>query len=171
MIRNRGFLLLELIIAAMVICVLFTTFYQSFSQMLFSMRKIHADIELYQAAQAIITSMESEIAYYSKEIILEENSYGSLLASRDIGPRRSVNYYCKNIPGESSQKAIYKSTKIEGRNEGINPLSPPSVSVEKWQITVVDAHTLCLEMELQVKNTKRRKTFVEVIHLCNGYII
>ncbi len=169
--RGRGFLLLEITVAAMVTCLLFTAFYQSFTQMLFSMRRINSDVELYQAAQSIITSVESEIAYYSREVVLEENIYGSRIVCHNIGPRRSVTFYCRTVPGASEQKGIYKSTKIEGRSEGINPLSSSDISVEKWHCTVIDGCTLHLEMELKVENTGRCKTFVEVIHLCNGYLM
>lgn len=169
--RGRGFLLLEIMLAALITCILFATFYQSFSQMIFSMSRIYGDIELYQAAQSIVTCVDSEIAYSTKTLTLEENIYGSLIASHNIGPRRSVTFYCRIIPGESVKKGIYKSTKIEGRSEGINPLSSPNVSVEKWKCVAIDEHTLRLEMELQGEATGRCKTFVEVIHLCNGYII
>ncbi|MFA7068873.1 MAG: hypothetical protein WC127_07900 [Acidaminococcaceae bacterium] len=171
MTRRNGFLLLEILLATMFICVLFATFYQLFLQKIGSLGRIYADIELHRAARVIISSVESELVYSTREIVLEENKYGSMIICQNIGLRRSVVFYCRNMPNERNKTAIYKSTKIEDRTAGINPLSSPEVSIEQWQCEKINAHTLRLKMQIKITTLGRCKTFVEVIRLCNGCVI
>lgn len=164
-------MLLEILLASMFMCILFATFYQFFLQIVGSLSRIYADIELHRAAQVVISNVESELAYNAREIVLEENKYGSRIICQNIGRRRSVVFYCRNIPNEKNKTAIYKSTKIEGRTAGINPIISPKVSTEQWQCEKIDAHTLRLKMQMKTMTSGRRKTFVEVIRLCNGCVI
>lgn len=169
--KKNGFLLLEILIASLFVCILFATFYKSFLQMVGALGKIQADIELHRAARIIISNVESELIYNAREVSLEENKYGSIIVSYNIGPKRSVAFYCRNIPNEKAKLAVYKSTKIAGRTEGVNPLSSPDVSIEKWQCKKIDAHTLRLKMQITMAASRRCKTFSEVIRLCNGVVI
>jgi predicted regulator of amino acid metabolism with ACT domain len=168
---KKGFLLLEITVTFMLICILFATFYQSFLQILGSMRKIYDDLELSRVALSITAIVEREMLYDSSEVILQENNYGSRMVCKNIGPNRTVMFYCSNIGNKTSQIVAYKSTQITGRAEGINPISSPNVSVVKWHSEKIDGRTLRLEIELKMEKTGRSKTFIEVIRLCNGYVI
>lgn len=168
---KKGFMLLEITIAFMLMCLLFVNFYQGFLQMTVSMRKIYDDVELNRVAVAVLAIVESEIMYGSEQIILQENKYGSRIVCRNIGPKRTVVFYCSNVAGTMPKVVVYKSTQIEGRLEGVNPLSSQVVSAEKFQVEKIDGRTLRLEMELKIEKTGRSKTFIEVIRLCNGHVI
>jgi len=168
---KKGFILLEITIAFMLMCLLFATFYQSFLQMAVSMRKIYDDVELNRVACAVMATVESEIMYGSQQVILQENKYGSRIVCRHIGPKRTVIFYCSNVAGTMQKVVVYKSTQIAGRPEGINPLSSQLVSAEKFRVEKIDGRTLRLEMELKIVKTGRRKIFIEVIRLCNGHVV
>jgi hypothetical protein len=169
--NKKGFILLEITIAFMLMCLLFTTFYQGFLQTAVSMRKIYDDVELNRVAGAVMAAVESEIMYGSEQVILQENKYGSRIVCKNIGPKRTVVFYCSNVVGTMPKVVIYKSTQIAGRAEGVNPLSSQLVSAAKFQVEKIDGRTLRLEIELKIETTGRSKTFIEVIRLCNGNVI
>ncbi|MPL88463.1 hypothetical protein SDC9_34486 [bioreactor metagenome] len=168
---KKGFMLLEITIAFMLMCLLFATFYQGFLQMAVSMRKIYDDVELNRVAGAVMSTVESEIMYSSQQVILQDNKYGNRIVCRNIGPNRTVAFYCSKVEGTKTKVVVYKSTQIAGRPEGVNPLSSQSVSAEKFQVEKIDGRTLRLEIELKIETTGRSKTFIEVIRLCNGHVI
>jgi len=138
-----------------------------------AMRKIYDDVELNRVAGAVIATVESEIMYDSVNVSIQENNYGSRIVCQDMGPNRTVVFYCSNIAGTLTEVrgGVYKSTQIAGKAEGVNPLSAPTISVKRFCVEKIDERTLRLELELKIETTGRSKTFIEVIRLCNGYVI
>lgn len=169
--KRRGSVFLQITVVLLFLGVLFATFYQSFVQMLVSARRMQEDMELNRVSMLLFAAMEREIAYNGAELSLGVNQWGSLLTLKHLGTRRTIAFYCRPLPQDEEIIGFYQSIKSVGKNEGVNPLIPPTVVVKNWKSEKLSNKSVRVTLELATTQGGRSKTFTDRFQLCNGRVL
>ena len=169
--KKRGNILLQINIGFLLVCLVIVTFYQSFLEAFFNMRKIEEDLEVNRVHRLLISNIEQKITYQARQVCLVDNGYGTTLSCQQLGGKRLVEFYCRPNGQNDKVQGLYISTETLGAEAGVNPLTAPNLQVHKFQAEALDTTSFMLTLELGMVDSTRKHTFTEVFNLCNGIIV
>ena len=167
--KNKGSFLLQINIMLMILCIILGCIYENYIQIIINAKKINSDIEMYRVSRMIFAQLEKTIAYDTKLLEIRNNDWGNVLVSHSISGQKQVTFYCRKGP-KTQDAMFYQKIQVLGRRGGINPLSSPIVTMDRFSLKKVDNRTLVVSLEIHCKKDLRRRKFVEVVKLCNGSI-
>jgi len=162
--------LIEYCLTAVILCLVIVLSYERCLQAAFTYGRITSDLELYRAERAAFSLVRQEICFYAETVELQEDGAGNpVIVCQEPAPRRKVTYYTQSQG--AANNVLYQKTKVEGKNAGINPLTPPDVTVTAWYVRKMTGNGLLIGIVLKEKKTGREKEFVEAVELGNGKVI
>jgi hypothetical protein len=168
--KSRGILLLEINMVLLLLFVLFTTFYQPFIQILVSLKHMEEDMVLCLSERLLLGRLEQELTFETRELVLQQQATGvTFLKCSLLSADKTRQFFCRPHK-EGSGYTFYQSTQVVGRQEGINPLTPPHVKLLNFRACPVDDHSLKLLMTFGLTSSLRQKSTTRFIKLNNGIL-
>lgn len=169
--KNRGSLLLKLNVMLMCFCVLLVCVYSSYICIVNQMYDLYSDIEMFRVKRTVFSLLERKIAYDTCKMWVDKNKLGDILVCKNMSGQRTTRFYCGVVPDFKDNIGLYQATNVRGRKEGINPLIPKTVAIDKLKVYKFDNRTVCVVLSMHMVKDRRKKKFAEVIRLCNGRVL
>lgn len=162
--RNRGFLLVELNLALILVMIVSLLFAGSLRQLMQGWQRIQADIMLQRAASYSFSLSERELFLHAATVTISNTGYkgSSRIICQDVFGSRQITFYL-------SGNILYRETKSNSL-KGVNVLSLASVKVEAFQAERLNDKELLLTIKLQDMKSGRSMTRSKVLLLGNGVV-
>lgn len=170
MIKQKGSLLLEINMFFFLFAILFATFSQGMIQLWDNVDRVKDHIFMGRVARDLLAIMEYQLTFYTREAVLQESSGNSILHCTTLGQAKKRSFFCQKYP-QSSNFGFYQKTQVLGRNQGVNPLSPPDMGVTCFHIEKLSPFMVRVNFTLTVLATGRHKVFTGILYLRNGTVL
>ena len=167
--RNRGFILLEIVGTLFVISLLLITVVTVLHITLSGEYRIREDVEVYRAERSAMLAIKKEIAWQTQVLKIKNVGADTIIECQEAGDARVVNFHVV-YPSSEDEGNLYRGIRVGTSNVGVNPLLSTGISVTKWKINKLDNRTLKIQLSLRNSQSKRERKFIEIIRLCNGQI-
>ena len=136
--RQRGFALVELLLALAVASVLLTLVTVSVQRSCSVLSRLEADICLREGRRHILQQLEKTLGYDVLQLEVQDNAR---LSCRTLNGNKCLVIYCdKNV--------LYQKT-TTGEGSGINPLSLEETKLVRWLVEPVAANRVRISFTLQ----------------------
>ncbi|HIU64517.1 MAG TPA: hypothetical protein IAB06_05750 [Candidatus Avacidaminococcus intestinavium] len=163
--NKRGIILTEVCLGVFITTITLLIAGILFKSLLGGGQKIAIDLAMYRTERSAFLHMRREIGWQAKRVCIINNGKACTLKCYELGEKRTVSYYT-GLSGNN----LYRSIKVIGQNEGINPLLDPEFMVSRWKISKLNEKALVVEIGIKHKKSNRERVFIEVIKVCNGKI-
>lgn len=122
---------------------------------------MHDDMELASSSRYMLSVLENDLGYESRQVTISRGKQGAQLACQAIYGGRKLTF-------TSESGGLYKQTKTTSTT-GKNPLFIPGVQVKEWQ--AVKAGDDAVLISFVLTNGQRQQQFKRVIHCLNGQVV
>ena len=161
--RNKGFLLVELNLALLLMMIVMLMFSGSLKQLLQGWQKMQADVLLHRAARYSFALPERELFLHAAKVSIGSGAKGnSKVLCRDVLGSRQITFYL-------SGGILYRETKSNSL-KGVNPLSLPSIKVQEFTAKRHSEKELLVKLKLLEPRSGRSLTASKVMALSNGVV-
>jgi len=150
---QRGYLLLELLLAFMVALLTLALAFNATSSLRYTISALHDGWQLQEAERHIAAQLEKALAYDAQSITLQS---GSKISYSGIQGNKQYTLY-------ADSRGVYLRTRT-GKGTGINPVSLAEVDVSNWQVQRLAEHLLRLSYTLSINKSER-----QVVHYFTCY--
>ena len=142
--RQRGYLLLEVLLGLLLTVVLATLVFRATGVIAYSFRRLQDELQLQETKRHILTQLEKIICYDAQRVIrLQEN--GQITCTMIDA--------CKRVTIYSDKQGLYKKTR-KNNGTGVNPVSLEGVVVTGWRIQRCSPQLLCISFNLSRNGRK-----------------
>lgn len=161
---SKGFLLVELNAALLLLMIVLLLFSGSLRQLLQGWQRLQADVLLYRAARYSFSLPERELFLHAATVKINNTGYkgSSKVICQDVFGSRQITFY-------QSGNLLYRETKSNSL-KGVNVLSLASVQVRDFKAERLNERELLLTLSLQEPKSGRTLTSSRVMLLSNGVI-
>lgn len=168
--RKKGYFLLELNIALLLILLLIVGFYQYFLQALLSLKRMQSDVDLCINERLLVGRLERELTFETEQLEIRPDTHSqfSILVLRKKNNGYYRKFFCRQLKQQTF--ALYQETKHGVKNSGVNPLTPPRVKVLALKAEKIESNGVKLTLEIALTDLGRKKRTVKFIRLLNGVV-
>lgn len=162
--RNKGFLLVEVNMALLLIVIAMSMFAGSFGQLLQGWQRLQADVKLYRAARYSFSLPERELFLHADRVSISSTGIknSSKLICQDVFGSREISFYLSGVN-------LYREIKSNSL-KGVNVISLASVRVENFQATRLNDKEVLLTLQLKDIASGKTLTSSKVMLLRNGVV-
>ncbi len=155
--RQRGFILVDLLLALAVAGVLLTAVISCVERACASLAQLEDDIRLTEGRRHILTQLEKTLGYDVVQLTVSEDARLSCIT---ITANKKLVIYCdKNV--------LYQKT-TTGEGSGINPLSLEETKLTNWQVKPAAGNRLRVSFTLS--SAKHKLDVVQFITCYNARV-
>lgn len=168
--RQKGYFLLELNVALLIILLLIVGFYQYFLQALLSLKRMQSDVDLCLNERLLVGRIERELTFETEQLEIRQATPSQfsilVLWKKKHGCYRK--FFCHQVKHQNF--ALYQETKHGAKHSGVNPLTPPRIKVLALKAEKVENNGVQLTLEIALTESGRKKRTVKFMRLLNGVI-
>ena len=160
--RRQGFVLLEVAVAVLLICLVAARFGKGAMQVLTNWHRLQQDVELNSAGLYMLDKLERDLCLETVHLRVEGEE---MRATTHYGKRQHT--YSLEPSGAGPGYSLYVRTEtLEG--VGVNPLFIRGCYIENWQVKQVDAGRVYVSFDLLKES--RKAHFARTFYLLNGSV-
>ena len=145
--RQRGYLLLELLLGLLLAVVLVTLVFKATGTVGRSFGRLQDELQLQEARRHILAQLEKIVCYDAQSVRLQTD--GKISCRMLEG--------CKQVTVYSDKQGIYQRTRTN-KGTGVNPVSLEEVGVFGWQVRRCSPQMLCVSFDLYRNGRSMRVT-------------
>ena len=162
--------MLELVFLCLLLAMVFSTFSSGVISVYSHVDRIYDRVTLHRVGRDLIAIMERQLSFYTAKAVIKETKTGSSLCCYSLGLGKSKTFFRRPYP-RSGAYGFYQSTQSKGKAPGVNPLTPPDIGVETFQVEKLSPYMVRVKLRLTVLKTGRHEDFFSVLYLRNGVVL
>lgn len=169
--RQKGFMLIEIVIALSVLVVVLTIAF-NLMQLTFKLQNIGlSQASALQNQTLIMQRINQQVSIYGRTVSIQTGESDRLIVN-DVAGNRLVAFYTGNETEGEGTAVLYMSIQMPPEAAGANQLSDPNnVAVTGFKAYKLDAKRIKVTLSLHEKTSGRTFEFVELITLLNGEVL
>ena len=170
MIRRRGSILLEFVFLFLLVAMIFSTFSSGVISIYSHVDRIYDHVTLHRVGRDLIAIMERQLSFYTAKAVIKTTKTGSSLCCYSLGLGKSKTFFRRPYP-DTDFYGFYQSTQTKGKAPGVNPLTPPDIGLDIFQVEKISPYMVRVKLRLTMLKTGRHQDFFSVLYLRNGVVL